>query len=107
MPTYDMRISDWSSDVCSSDLRYPGGLGEAVEEMLHHLRVPFADALHGEIRLEHQPGTPGNVQRHAGQRLVHRGIDAAVAGYAALVAQRLGNRLADGDGGVLDRQRGG
>src|SRR3546814_6590504 len=22
---YDMRISDWSSDVCSSDLRGPGG----------------------------------------------------------------------------------
>src|SRR3546814_18706487 len=106
---YEMRISDWSSDVCSSDLaleaafddmvivaaveifdvqRDPGGLGEAVEEMLHHLRVPFADALHGEIRLEHQPGTPGNVQRQAGQRLVHRGIDADVAGYAALVAQR-------------------
>src|SRR3546814_18820275 len=21
---YEMRISDWSSDVCSSDLRYPG-----------------------------------------------------------------------------------
>src|SRR3546814_9389095 len=72
---YEMRISDWSSDVCSSDLaleaafddmvivaaveifdvqRDPGGLGEAVEEMLHHLRVPFADALHGEIRLEHR-----------------------------------------------------
>src|SRR3546814_3651353 len=22
---YEMRISDWSSDVCSSDLRFPGG----------------------------------------------------------------------------------
>src|SRR3546814_2463111 len=22
---YEMRISDWSSDVCSSDLLYPGG----------------------------------------------------------------------------------
>src|SRR3546814_6171129 len=26
---YEMRISDWSSDVCSSDL--PAGLGEALE----------------------------------------------------------------------------
>src|SRR3546814_3594896 len=25
-----MRISDWSSDVCSSDLRYREGLGSAV-----------------------------------------------------------------------------
>src|SRR3546814_2606224 len=23
---YEMRISDWSSDVCSSDLPHPGGL---------------------------------------------------------------------------------
>src|SRR3546814_5124407 len=32
---YEMRISDWSSDVCSSDLRAPGGvahyMGGAVE----------------------------------------------------------------------------
>src|SRR3546814_14544849 len=25
---YEMRISDWSSDGCSSDLRQPGGLAE-------------------------------------------------------------------------------
>src|SRR3546814_14032952 len=25
---YEMRISDWSSDVCSSDLRDPGGGGQ-------------------------------------------------------------------------------
>src|SRR3546814_16358050 len=28
-----MRISDWSSDVCSSDLRAEGGAGQVV----HHL----------------------------------------------------------------------
>src|SRR3546814_6540505 len=31
---YEMRISDWSSDVCSSDLHRPGG-GAAVEPSRH------------------------------------------------------------------------
>src|SRR3546814_10706723 len=26
-PAYEMRISDWSSDVCSSDLKLDGGYG--------------------------------------------------------------------------------
>src|SRR3546814_4632822 len=29
---YDMRISDWSSDVCSSDLDRPGRLGDRGAE---------------------------------------------------------------------------
>src|SRR3546814_20033410 len=29
-----MRISDWSSDVCSSDLRDPGGAAACVEPVL-------------------------------------------------------------------------
>src|SRR3546814_5177327 len=28
---YEMRISDWSSDVCSSDLRKPRGMESRVE----------------------------------------------------------------------------
>src|SRR3546814_2405914 len=34
---YEMRISDWSSDVCSSDLR-PGKLGGYGEDVLARLR---------------------------------------------------------------------
>src|SRR3546814_15839933 len=30
---YEMRISDWSSDVCSSDLRQQGGPVDALEEL--------------------------------------------------------------------------
>src|SRR3546814_8166756 len=47
---YEMRISDWSSDVCSSDLaghrgragaRAPGGVGAAARRaMAWHLRRP-------------------------------------------------------------------
>src|SRR3546814_15653884 len=36
---YEMRISDWSSDVCSSDLRKPGGC--------RTLRVRWQDPLPG------------------------------------------------------------
>src|SRR3546814_9226028 len=46
---YEMRISDWSSDVCSSDLpdRLPSRLdgGEAVERLaldLHGARIALA-----------------------------------------------------------------
>src|SRR3546814_2971350 len=31
---YEMRISDWSSDVCSSDLWLPGSEGEGVADVL-------------------------------------------------------------------------
>src|SRR3546814_2742812 len=38
---YEMRISDWSSDVCSSDLFYPGlsvaALGYVIRDKLHVL----------------------------------------------------------------------
>src|SRR3546814_9947206 len=30
MTAYEMRISDWSSDVCSSDLRFLPGISPAV-----------------------------------------------------------------------------
>src|SRR3546814_1444324 len=31
-PAYEMRISDWSSDVCSSDLAKAGAIGAAQAE---------------------------------------------------------------------------
>src|SRR3546814_6141869 len=50
---YDMRISDWSSDVCSSDLKagdLPGMAALITDEMLEHYAViarwdDLADAL--------------------------------------------------------------
>src|SRR3546814_6446081 len=52
---YEMRISDWSSDVCSSDLLAAG----------HHGRVSFGHAkllkklVHLRIRLHVHPGEIG------------------------------------------------
>src|SRR3546814_20951317 len=73
-----MRISDWSSDVCSSDL-------------LRETRFPDA------VR------PPRNIEDAAGQRLVHRRVRFAIAGDAALVAQRLGDSLAERECRILDR----
>src|SRR3546814_3917496 len=62
---YEMRISDWSSDVCSSDLgRDPGQIG-----LLHRLAAEQADrtgaeALHGESEVGERRMI---AERHAGK----------------------------------------
>src|SRR3546814_2563425 len=45
---YEMRISDWSSDVCSSDL--PGAQG-LVEHGLAQRQLPRVRRLHADRRL--------------------------------------------------------
>src|SRR3546814_7434500 len=60
---YEMRISDWSSDVCSSDLvadvAFVLGVAErAVKPARHHLRKP-------DYRVERRP----EVMRQAGEEL--------------------------------------
>src|SRR3546814_15033365 len=42
MTAYEMRISDWSSDVCSSDLS--SGIGRGARVGLHLERTPLAIA---------------------------------------------------------------
>src|SRR3546814_3309824 len=48
---YEMRISDWSSDVCSSDLDFivvdgaEGGTGAAPVEFADHVGTPLLEAL--------------------------------------------------------------
>src|SRR3546814_14287964 len=49
---YEMRISDWSSDVCSSDLAALAGLDEALENsIVVHQRsdVPYGMFLSGGV----------------------------------------------------------
>src|SRR3546814_16078807 len=46
-----MRISDWSSDVCSSDLHHEGLFELAVNLLLHPLEVAVLAAL-GELGAE-------------------------------------------------------
>src|SRR3546814_6233900 len=69
---YEMRISDWSSDVCSSDLTalHPPGAGPRVRVLRRLQR-----------RLEHihrQPARPGRERR--GPTVCRRGEDSQRAG---------------------------
>src|SRR3546814_70470 len=83
---YDMRISDWSSDVCSSDL-LPGGPGWRFLRPLHLVRraggVPVR--LHGKRDSRGADGRQGYGHRSAG-RSGHRdaagGVPARSAGTA-------------------------
>src|SRR3546814_2999351 len=43
---YEMRISDWSSDVCSSDLAVGGGVRHRSVAALHLHAVPLREQLH-------------------------------------------------------------
>ena len=49
-----------------------------------------------------RPGAAGEIDHHPRQRLVERHVGVAVADQAALVADRLADRLAEGDADVLD-----
>ena len=57
----------------------------------------------GNSVLEDEERPPRHVERDPGQGFVHRQQAVGVAGQAALVAERLGQRLAQGDADVLDR----
>src|SRR3546814_3412064 len=52
---YEMRISDWSSDVCSSDLREDADSGRIKARLLQRARIIFredsaaVDAVMGQV----------------------------------------------------------
>src|SRR3546814_17953251 len=85
-----MRISDWSSDVCSSDLcRLQGGAGGAVEDVGTGTRAP---------RNYRQCGLPRS-HRHPALRRVSRRLrqpradrKSVVKGKGATVSVVLGGR---------------
>src|SRR3546814_3417353 len=73
---YEMRISDWSSDVCSSDLLGFAAhlLHEVQQAQAQRLEVPAAVA---ERRLRHQLGRPG-----AGEGLVEHPFGGGLRRFA-------------------------
>src|SRR3546814_1223650 len=50
---YEMRISDWSSDVCSSDLRLVADAGEGLGGRPVAGRLEHAAQQHGDIAEAH------------------------------------------------------
>src|SRR3546814_10065094 len=77
-----MRISDWSSDVCSSDLAFGGGLAEKAEVVA----LNKVDALDAETREQKQAALRKAIGKDAGRAellclsgVSGEGIEAVVA----------------------------
>src|SRR3546814_9401572 len=66
---YEMRISDWSSDVCSSDLGV--GFGDAVHDVVDGV-VARADVAEAEQHLGFGGGEAAGVDAHRGDMAVAR-----------------------------------
>src|SRR6476620_9920411 len=81
--------------------RDAGMLGEGLEPLAEQFGVHLPDLRAGEIDLPHEVGAPRDVDRDAGERLVHGQIGKAVAGGALLVATRLRYRLAEHYAAIL------
>src|SRR3546814_2601395 len=56
-----MRISDWSSDVCSSDLRFGPGRSGGVLAAVQ--RAAFGGAHHSKSEISFLPATPAMASR--------------------------------------------
>src|SRR3546814_4971034 len=92
-----MRISDWSSDVCSSDLdalehlahdRGPRGVGETVRVMpLGQRREPVLERVMREL-----PGVGSQIARHliGSRRQMTAPVDLEVTGRARVRALGIG-----------------
>ena len=78
-----------------------GGVGERAEELLGQLVLEAAGRAGRQLRLEQRERAAGDVDRAARARLVHRHDRRAVAGDPGAVAERLVERLAEHDRGVL------
>src|SRR3546814_4948732 len=111
---YDMRISDWSSDVCSSDLTVPG-IGLSPDKMLLGRAFAYNDAQRNRIGTNfHQlpvnrPKVPVNTYMFDGQMAYEH------SGNAPVYVPNSGGRnwsdetgpVADGweaDGEMVDRK---
>src|SRR3546814_16638376 len=71
---YEMRISDWSSDVCSSDLVEPvAHLREVHAELGEHVRILRAFTGEQQAQLA---GRIADTVLHAGARLERLGVRA-------------------------------
>src|SRR3546814_19943858 len=127
MTAYEMRISDWSSDVCSSDLHEQGRRlcrAQAFAPAVRTWRGPNAVRRglaavwrHGDHRLRdgRRAGRAGNradrrlhpsgLFRHAAGRRWDRWWNGALAGFALLVQVALGYGSPLGNGAGEDRKR--
>src|SRR3546814_19327577 len=97
---YEMRISDWSSDVCSSDLKIGVDFGIDALAAFHFPRRLFVVVPH---LLTDQPRVQAT-QRFALPRRLDFGLATIAAGLvgSGVVAKPVGNKIGRGAG----RERG-
>src|SRR3546814_18896655 len=98
-----MRISDWSSDVCSSDLRL-GDLGPRVDLEGDPQRGVLRDPLHAGDRPDGDAGDPNRVARLETGRVLEDDLEGIGAFEDAQAADGEGNQAEDKDGGGSDQR---
>ncbi len=76
---------------------------KGLKKFAHQIDVEIADLVARKLDPEHEHRPAGNVDRDAGQRFVHRQMQARVARDPAHIAERLFDRLADHDADVFGR----
>src|SRR3546814_2675208 len=81
MTAYEMRISDWSSDVCSSDLG-AGEVGDGAVDVAQRVEAEEANAEGLEVvgLVAHEGHAGGGLQ--AGGDELGAGLDAGIVGVA-------------------------
>src|SRR3546814_2638855 len=87
---YEMRISDWSSDVCSSDLQRRGRRQAATERMTGDHDVAFAEHLLGALRQGDGVAVLTGLEAHALQGVV---VGVARVGHAPVVGAAIGDHV--------------
>src|SRR3546814_10268264 len=101
-----MRISDWSSDVCSSDLEAEARLGLAQAEDVRARRL-VAEGVAGRERSdvttatlrerEAQVASARAAERLAALDLRYAGVEAPIAGRVGQILVTRGNLVAGGE----------
>ena len=86
------------------DMQGDAGMGcQRLKEFAHQFGVERADLWRGKGHVPHQKGPPRQIKGAAPLGVIHRQAAFAIAADAALVAQRPGQGLAQGDAAVFDR----
>lgn len=83
--------------------RHEGMIDETLEKLMGQIDVEFADPGAAEFDIEGKPRPAGEIDHDTRQRLVQRHVGMTVAADALLVADGLGQRLAEGNADILDR----
>src|SRR3546814_11081535 len=99
-----MRIRDWSSDVCSSDLHVTGPVGIAIGHVLHGGHHADQIDRQGEIDCGHECSEYGrctaHVELHLLDATLHLEVDSARLTRDALADQRLDRKRVESGNSV-------